>query len=104
MQPLDILIIGIAAWRISVFVTSGAGPWDTMLRFRELFGVEHDLDGNIQSSPVGGFGKLITCIWCFSLWAVAVLGAVWYLHPSTVMLFAAWGVVGIIEGLVFKAR
>ena len=102
MTWTDMLIIGVAAWRVSVFVTSGAGPWDTMLRVRELFGVHHDVDGNISSNPAAGMGKLITCVWCFSLWAVAVFGAVWHLHPPTVMLFAAWGVVGIIQGLVFR--
>ncbi len=102
MHLLDVVMIGVAAWRISVFVTSGAGPWDMMLRVREAFGVVHDLDGDIESRPVAGMGKLITCVWCFSLYAVAILGAVWHLEPSIVMLFAAWGVVGIIQGLVFR--
>ncbi len=102
LQLADVLIIGLAAWRVSVFVTSGAGPWDTMLRVRELFGVVHDLDGDIESRPVAGLGKLITCVWCFSFWAVAFLGGIYTFTPHAVLALAAWGVAGIIQGVVFR--
>lgn len=104
MQLADILIIGLAAWRVSVFVTSGNGPWDTMLRMREMFGVEHDVDGNIQSRPVAGLGYMITCVWCFSFWAVAFLGGLYVFAPHSVQALAAWGVVGIIQGLVNRGE
>lgn len=102
MGIADVLIIGLAAWRVSVFVTSGAGPWDVMANVRELFGVVHDVDGDIESRPVAGLGKLITCVWCFSFWAVAFLGAIYTFMPYAVLGMAAWGVVGIIQGLVFR--
>ncbi len=104
MQLLDVLMIGVAAWRVSVFVTSGAGPWDTMIRVRELLGVTHTTEGEIESRPVAGIGYMVTCVWCFSFWAVAFLGGMYIFTPHAVQALAAWGVVGIIQGLVNRGE
>ena len=102
MTILDILIIGVAAWRISVFVTSGVGPWQIAVKVRKAFDVQHDEEGEIVSSPTVGPGKMITCVWCVSLWIVAFFVPMYNFFPFAIGGFAAWGVVGIIQGLVFR--
>jgi hypothetical protein len=102
-QSLSIIILGLAAWRVSLFVTSGAGPWDFMIWIRKQFQVDHDIDGNVNVFPLKGIGKMLTCIWCFSLWAVVVLYAINSVAPVVIDLLAAWALVGILA-LVFGDR
>lgn len=108
MHFLDVAILGLASWRVSLFVTSGAGPWDFMIWIRERFQVGHDDEGNVNVMPVKGMGKMLTCIWCASFWIVIALYAIMSVTVVPVYLLAAWGIVGIVEaiveGLFFKAR
>jgi hypothetical protein len=57
MNPLDLLILALATWRLAYLVTSEKGPFDIALRFRTRF-------------PLGG---LTSCLKCASLWCAAVL-------------------------------
>ncbi len=104
MQLADILIIGLAAWRLSVFFTSGVGPWQIMVKFRELFDVHHDESGEIVSRPTVGPGYAVTCVWCFSFWVVFFLVPMYIFTPNAIQGLAVWGVVGIIQGLVLRGE
>jgi hypothetical protein len=63
------LILGVlAVWRITHLLTSEDGPWDLLIHLRSLFGR-------------GGFGRLMDCFYCLSLWVslpfTFVIGASW---------------------------
>lgn len=100
MPFLDIILIGLATWRLSLFVTAERGPWGLMVVIREQFGITHDEFGEVVSNPPGGIGKLLACHWCFSLWAAILLFGIglWSMFP--VMVLAVWGIAGILQGLV----
>ncbi len=98
---LDLLLIALAAWRLSVFVTDERGPFDFMMKIRGRFGVEHDEFGAMTSRPTSGMGQLLTCVWCFSLWAVVIVAALFYfVNILPVFILAAWGMVAIIQAFV----
>jgi hypothetical protein len=58
------LALGVlAVWRITHLLQAEDGPWNLFVRFRGLFGQ-------------GGFGALLDCFYCLSLW-IAIPFAVW---------------------------
>lgn len=75
-----------------------AGPFDVFLRLRTLAGVRHDEQG----FPVGdsGFvlGKLLSCLWCTSIWTAGaclllwqfVHWPIWLLDASTIAILINW--------------
>ncbi len=100
---LDLVLIALAAWRLSVFVTRDHGPFDFMVKIRGWYDVQHDEDGNITSQPLSGMGQLLTCVWCFSWWAVVIVAAIaFFTSMLPVFLLAAWGMVGIIQRFVIE--
>lgn len=98
---LDLVLIALAAWRLSVFVTSERGPWDFMVKIRGWFDVQHDDTGTITSQPSSGIGQLLTCVWCFSWWAIVIVAAIaLFISMLPVFLLATWAMVGIIQSFV----
>lgn len=59
-----------------------AGPWGMFRRFRELFGVIHNEDGKITSSPDTNFVNGLLCVWCNSVWFGTLLALIWVFFPS----------------------
>lgn len=57
MSLLDLLILGLAAWRLAHLITSESGPFNLAGRFRSRF-------------PLGG---LTTCLKCASVWTAAIV-------------------------------
>jgi hypothetical protein len=100
-EYFDLLVIALAAWRVAVLVTMERGPFSVMLRLRERFGVVHDDEDNVAMLPSSGIGKLLTCVWCFSFYTVVGIGAISFFDMRPVFLLAAWGIVVIIQKLVF---
>ncbi len=99
----ELMVMALAAWRLSVFVTGERGPFDLMVKIRGWFDVHHDEDGNITSQPSSGMGQLFTCVWCFSWWAVLFVATIsFFISWLPVFLLAAWAMVGIIQRFVIE--
>ncbi len=99
----ELMVMSLAAWRISVFVTHERGPFGFMVKIRGWFDVEHDDTGTITSQPSSGIGQLLTCVWCFSWWAILFVAAIaFFISWLPVFLLAAWGMVGIIQRFVIE--
>jgi hypothetical protein len=62
MQPLDLLIMILAVWRISHMISREDGPFCVFKRLREKL-------------PLGG---LTACIYCLSVWIAAALYLLWF--------------------------
>ena len=62
----DLVILGLATWRISYMLVWENGPWDIFERYRHALEPEHFGD------------KLFSCVWCLSVWigAIFVLSAI----------------------------
>jgi Protein of unknown function (DUF1360) len=69
----------LAVWRITHLLSAEDGPWDSVFRFRKLFGQ-------------GFFGALLDCFYCLSIW-IAIPFALW--------MSADW-VTGIIHWLAIS--
>lgn len=78
MQPIDLLLITLAGWRLAFMVSSEHGP----------FGIFDTLRARL---PLGG---LTTCVLCLSVWTAAGCLFLWYtpLAPIvTVLALSAGG-------------
>jgi hypothetical protein len=60
------VFISMAVWRISYAVVNEDGPWDIFTRFRD-WGVRLDDVGRVVWTRYAIL-KVLTCLWCFSIW------------------------------------
>lgn len=68
-NALELVIKGLAVWRISHALMYEMGPFALLLRVRRLTGIRHDIDG----TPVGyPDGNVFGCLWCLSFWVALV--------------------------------
>lgn len=95
----EALLIGLAAWRLTALLSYERGPLDLFLRFRQLFGFEHDpLSGEPESWPSTHLARLISCPWCLGLYLTLVSWAVWeYVEPKIVLVVAASAILIAVE-------
>ena len=71
MKSIDVpgfIICTLAVWRITHLLSQEDGPFDTVIKFRKLFGQ-------------GFFGNLLDCFYCLSIW-IAV--------PFAILLCDGW--------------
>lgn len=63
----DLVMLGIATWRISSLLVDEDGPFDIFVKFRSLIGLEYD---SVHDAwvPSNGFASLFSCVWCVSVW------------------------------------
>lgn len=92
----DVLIIGLASWRVASLLAHERGPWDVFLRLRALAGVEHDATGSPFSWPETFFGKLLRCPWCLSPWTAALMAALWLAGGVGVVIVAVLAAAAVV--------
>src|SRR5512139_3847175 len=70
---LSLVVLALATWRVSSLLVSEDGPWGMFAELRRIVGVRYDE----HSIPLGStfLGKLLSCVWCVSVW----IGAGWAL-------------------------
>ena len=92
---LKLVILSLACWRISAFISYEDAPFDLMLKFREWIGIKHDIDGlpfSVEDTQGGRFvfeiAEMVSCVWCLSFWIGLALTLLflmdyewWYLMP-----------------------
>jgi len=89
MTTTDVLIYGLATWRISSILVNEAGPWDVFVRLRALAGIGHDKNRQAVIIPDGFFASILSCIWCCSVWVGLGWMALDRLLPFSIWLAAA---------------
>ena len=70
----EVIIIGLAAWRLAHLLIGEDGPWSVLVRLRRLLGVP------IKGEVTGLFPILLTCPWCLTIWTAALLWGLWQVH------------------------
>lgn len=65
---IELIIYGLATWRVSSLLVNEAGPGNVFLRLRGLIGIEHDEGGMVTVIPDGFLPGVFSCVWCCSLW------------------------------------
>jgi hypothetical protein len=63
MDPVRLLVSGLAVWRITHLLAEEDGPWDVVVSLRQ----------RIQSAWLG---RMLDCFYCLSVW-VTIPFAVW---------------------------
>jgi hypothetical protein len=93
----QVVVIGLAAWRVASLFAVESGPFKIFTRLRTLLGFEHDPAGEPVAHPDTVLANLFACVWCLSLWT-AILGyGVWQVLPEAVVVVAAAGTAVIAE-------
>lgn len=75
---IDVLIMGLTLWRVSSLIQSEAGPLNIFYKFREAVGVHHDDNGNIAEIEERWLPRLVSCVWCLSMFLALFYVPLWY--------------------------
>src|SRR5579863_7018186 len=63
MNPLQFVILSIAAWRVTHLIQAEDGPWEVIFKIRKLAGT-------------GFVGSLMDCFYCSSIWVAIPFGII----------------------------
>lgn len=97
MTLTNLIVMGLATWRVSHMLINERGPFDVLTELRSQFGVRHDYEGRPISWPDN---SLLECVWCLSVW----VGLLFTLAPTKMSLpFAFSGATILLENW-FGAR
>ncbi len=94
---LRVLLVGLAAWRLSALLSYERGPFALLERLRRAIRVEEGPDGSLPT----GWGpslrieveEALSCVWCISPWTALLLWGLWGVSPAVVGIAAAAAVV-----------
>lgn len=76
MTVIDLMIAGLATWRISYLLVYEKGPWQLSRKLREWAGIQHNEDGDPIAIPDSMPGAVFGCTWCMSVWVAMVVTVV----------------------------
>lgn len=79
---LDIVILGLATWRMTSLLVKEVGPFRIFIRLRELTGIQHDEDDNIFIVPGNVFAGILSCVLCCSVWVGIGMTILYVAYPS----------------------
>jgi len=85
MSLTEILIYGMAVWRVASLFVYETGPRNIFLKLRYWAGIEHE--GMI---PDNFFGGVLSCIWCSSIWVAFFLTLLWLISPDWALKLAVF--------------
>ena len=84
----DLVLLGLATWRLTKLVQDERGPFAVLERIREALGIGHDADGQPFFWPDTELGRLLSCHWCGSVWAAIGLVGLYLLVPKAGIVLA----------------
>lgn len=90
MNILEIIVLGLACWRLASLVCQEDGPFKMFRRVREKVGISHYPDGNICEIPDRFLCNLLSCVWCFSVWVSGGLVVAYIFLPTITIYFVLW--------------
>lgn len=102
MDTAQLLLFGLAVWRISSLITSEDGPFLAFRFLRSLTGIQHDDDGHVFMVPDTSIAKLLSCLWCASVWVAGGLALLRYFSSAIAFYLALWMALSAIAIIVEK--
>jgi hypothetical protein len=69
----DILVLGLATWRVTKLVIDEGGPWDAFAKIRHAVGVRFPEDPREEPFGKNVVARALICSWCTSVW----IGIAW---------------------------
>lgn len=88
MTFTQLIIYGLATWRIASVFVNEPGPFFLFRKLRELAGIRHDERGMMTVIPDSFFAQILSCIWCSSLWIGLFFAVFAYISPLMSLQFA----------------
>lgn len=86
---LDFLILSLAVYRLSMFMVYDDGPFDVFQRLRESIGILYYDNGEPIEGEYKGWAKLLSCLWCVSVWLGFLLAICYALSPSSTVILCS---------------
>ena len=83
MSLTNVIIYGMAVWRMASMLVNETGPWNMFLKLRYWAGIEHE--GMI---PDNFFGGVLSCVWCTSIWIAFFFTVFLLLSPKWSLVLA----------------
>lgn len=82
VEPQNLIVYGLAVWRISSLFVNEDGPAHIFRRIRELAGITHDDQGVFVIIPETFLAGVLSCVWCCSIWVSFFMTAFWLISPE----------------------
>lgn len=82
MDPLAIIILALATWRMASLLADEDGPFDVFARLRLARGVEYDQQGQPYVPGGSEVAFQVICLWCNSLWVGLAWTLLYFFIPS----------------------
>ena len=89
MTLVELIVFGLATWRVSSLLVDEVGPFRIFLKLRQLVGIQHDVDDFVSIVPDTFLASLLSCVWCTSVWVGLFWVIMFYVCKITnIVLFA----------------
>ena len=82
---LDIILLGLATWRISSIIANEDGPYEVFSRFRVWAGEYWNYTTNAREATTP-WGKGIICLFCTSVW-IGILLSILYIIDIRISIY-----------------
>ena len=83
MNVIDVVIIGLASWRLASLLTQEDGPGLIFEKLRDRVGA------NEPGEITGFLPTLFSCVYCMSVWTTIAATIIWLVCPIPIMILAA---------------
>lgn len=111
MNILDLVVLGIATWRLAYFIVHERAPFGLMHKFRTRIGVTRGTRTDDETGLFGMYCKgtnelaeLFCCVHCMSVWVLAALWILLAIAPGAWVVIQLLFVLGIASGADFIFR
>lgn len=85
---MSYLIMALATWRLTSLFVNEAGPFNMFKWLREKTGITHHDDGEIANIPERFWAKLLSCVWCLSIWMAIIVYFIYQYCEIIVIILA----------------
>lgn len=94
----ELVLIGLASWRVASLLSWEAGPLRVLTGIRSLLGFSHDGAGHPEGYRENVATDLLSCVWCLSIWIAGGLWVVWeQVSDIPVLILAASTIAVVVE-------
>lgn len=91
---VHVLVLGLAAMRLSMLLANEDGPWDMIARLRHMAGVRYDEASQPYGTTMVANG--ILCVYCSSVWIGLFFTLAWLIWPDGAIVMAMpWAISGM---------
>ena len=92
-QPLSLILLSLAIWRLSYMFVWEDGPFDILETFREKIGVRYTVDNDRQAASGMPLWRttvvdVFLCVYCMSVWWSIFFAILYYIQPFLAVALA----------------